>query len=417
MLRDRDPVDLPHEPGEAGATVGRPGRSPARLPAPATPSAQHVARDFRERTLLEQMINVALVGLLDWGIAMGTRAHGAGRATLVVGLVVASAGWLAWLVARHRMLPRLVAPCLVAVALGGGVVTAFDQLGTIYIGVAAMGAAIAFTPAGATGTTLSSLVALTVTASMLAQTVGVVVNGISGVIIGAALGFSRRQSLAAAARGAQAQVSEARAVAESARADLLDGRNHMARELHDVLAHTLSALSLRLEALDAVVQAQSGGASPPVAEQLEISKRLVRVGLEEARGAVCALRDDAPPLGTQLRALAAERAASFNVAGEESPVDPEVELALYRVAQEGLTNAAKHAAGAPVALSLEYQPNAIVVAIVDGGARHHSSGLSDSGGGYGITGMRERILPLGGCLEAGPHDAGWRVRAEVPVAR
>ena len=411
------PTDLPHGPGEPAATAGRPGGSPAPPPAPAEPGAQGVSSDFRERSLLEWMINVALVGLLDWGIAIGTRTHGADRVTLVAGLVVASAGWLAWLVARHRTLPRLVAPCLMAIAIGGGLVTAFGQLGMIYVGVAAMGATIAFAPAGAAGVALSGLVALAATAGMFAQPAGVVVNGISGMIVGGALGFSRRQSLAAAARAAQVQVSEARAVAESARADLLDGRNHMARELHDVLAHTLSALSLRLEALDAVVQAQPGGASPPVAEQLEVSKRLVRIGLDEARGAVRALRDGAPPLGTQLGALAAERAAPFDVAGEERPVGPDVGLALYRVAQEGLTNAAKHAAGAAVALSLEYRPATVVLAVVDGGGRHRSGALSDTGGGYGITGMRERILPLGGCLEAGPHGAGWRVRAEVPVPR
>ncbi|MHB8294552.1 MAG: sensor histidine kinase [Acidimicrobiales bacterium] len=411
------PTDLPHEPGEPAAPAGRPGGGPARPPALPEPGAQDVASDFRERSLLERVISVALVGLLDWGIAIGTRAHDAGRVTLVVGLVVASAGWLAWLAARHRTLPRLVAPCLVAMAIGGGVVTAFGSLGTIYVGVAAMGAAIAFAPAGAAGVALSGLVALAVTASVFAQPAGGVVNGISGVIVGSALGFSRRQSLAAAARAAEVQVSEARAVAESARADLLDGRNHMARELHDVLAHTLSALSLRLEALDAVVQAQPGGASPPVAEQLEISKRLVRSGLDEARGAVRALRDGAPPLGIQLSALAAERAAPFDVVGEERPIGPDVGLALYRVAQEGLTNAAKHAAGAAVALSLEYRPATVVLAVVDDGGRHRSGSLSGSGAGYGIAGMRERILPLGGCLEAGPHGAGWRVRAEVPVPR
>lgn len=407
------PTDLPHEPAEPAA----PGGSPACPPAPTGTGEQGIASDFRERSLLERVISVTMVGLLDWGIAVSSRAHGAGRVTLVAGLVVASAGWLAWLVARHRTLPRLVAPCLVAIAIGGGAVTAFDTLGTIYVGVAAMGAAIAFAPAGAAGVALSGLVALAVIAGVFAQPAGVVVNGISGVIVGGALGLSRRQSLAAAARAAQVQVSDARAVAESARADLLDGRNHMARELHDVLAHTLSALSLRLEALDAVVQAQPGGAPPPVAEQLEISKRLVRIGMGEARGAVHALRDGAPSLRTQLSALAAERAATFDVAGEERPVGPDVGLALYRVAQEGLTNAAKHAAGAVVTLSLEYRPATVVLAVVDDGGRHRSGTLSDSGGGYGITGMRERILPLGGCLEAGPHGAGWRVRAEIPVPR
>ena len=141
------------------------------------------------------------------------------------------------------------------------------------------------------------------------------------------------------------QVSEARADAERARAELLAGRNHLARELHDILAHTLSALSLQLEALDALIDV--GRPTPEVRAQPDSLRRLVREGLDEARGAVRALREDAPPLEEQLARLSGDRHASLSVVGVPRRLAPDVSLALYRVAQEALTNVAKHAAGAP----------------------------------------------------------------------
>ena len=213
------------------------------------------------------------------------------------------------------------------------------------------------------------------------------------------------------------QVSEARADAERARAELLAGRNHLARELHDILAHTLSALSLQLEALDALIEV-GPGPTPEVRAQLDGLRRLVREGLDDARGAVRALREDAPPLEEQLARLSGDRHASLSVEGVPRRLAPDVSLALYRVAQEALTNVAKHAPGAPTEVDLAFVDGQVRLAVRNGPSGHPSNGsgkLHRSGAGYGLQGIRERVLLLGGQVEAGPAGDGWQVEAEVPA--
>jgi signal transduction histidine kinase len=210
------------------------------------------------------------------------------------------------------------------------------------------------------------------------------------------------------------QVTEARADAERARAELLDGRNHLARELHDVLAHTLSALSLQLEALDVLVS--TGAPTDAVREQLDSTKRLVREGLDEARGAVRALREDAGPLEEQLARLAADRRAEVHVCGQPRTLSPDITLALYRVAQEALTNVVKHAPGQLAQIELGFADDRVSLSVSNlrsGSA--NGSPLKDSGGGYGLQGIKERVLLLGGRVEMGPTPKGWLVHAEVPA--
>lgn len=257
------------------------------------------------------------------------------------------------------------------------------------------------------------------------------------------IGISRREAQMRAVQDFEVDVARARADAETARADaetaraeLLAGRNHLARELHDVLAHTLSALSLQLEALDALMAAGTRP-EPAVLDQLERIKRLVREGLDEARGAVRALREDLPPLEERLRRLAADDRASLEVSGVGRPLTPEVSLALYRVAQEAVTNAIKHAPGAPISVQLDFGADRVRLSISDpgpvsrpagdtpaagpsiaggtGGATGMTFDLAASGGGYGLAGIRERVLLVGGTVEAGQDGPGWLVEATVPA--
>jgi len=233
------------------------------------------------------------------------------------------------------------------------------------------------------------------------------------------VGLSRRQSQERAAEAVLLSVERERADIEQARAELFADRNHLARELHDVLAHTLAALSLQLEALDVTVHASEHAVGPEIVQQVEQTKRLVREGLAEARNAVRALRDDLEPLPDQLAKLAATQQSAFAISGEARAVSAQVTLALYRAAQEGLTNAMKHAPGAATELELAFGPGCVTVTVTNGpsGADTATEGLAalaSSGSGYGLTGIEERLQTLGGSMEAGPSKEGWRLNAEVP---
>ena len=114
---------------------------------------------------------------------------------------------------------------------------------------------------------------------------GIALGGLAAILAGALIGISRRLTVERTEQAARTEVKTARAEVERGRAELLGERNHLAREIHDVLAHTLAALSLQLEAFATVVDGEPG-TSPAVREQLEKTRLLVHEGLNEARGAV-----------------------------------------------------------------------------------------------------------------------------------
>jgi signal transduction histidine kinase len=203
--------------------------------------------------------------------------------------------------------------------------------------------------------------------------------------------------------------------AEKAAAALAE-RTRLSREMHDVLAHTLSGLVLQLEAL--TIRAER--AADPLAGALARAYSLARDGLGEARQAIAALRGESVPGPQALPELVARHTAAtaapctLDVRGEPRPLAPEASLAVYRTVQEALTNVRKHAPGAPVRVRLDWQSGGAVVEVYDHGGRG-SGPLHDTGGGRGLTGLAERAALLGGRLEAGPADDGFRVRLEVPA--
>jgi signal transduction histidine kinase len=181
-----------------------------------------------------------------------------------------------------------------------------------------------------------------------------------------------------------------------------------------VLAHTLSALSLQLEAFDTVVESDRS-VGPAIHDQLQKTKKLVHEGLDEARSAVLALRENAAPLEDQLARLCAEQGATLTVAGVPRALAPRVALGLFRVTQEALTNVVKHAPGARTMVDLCFEPSSVSLQVDNDASSSLLSPLSETGGGYGLQGIAERLALLGGNVEAGPVGNGWRIAAEVPT--
>ena len=290
-------------------------------------------------------------------------------------------------------------------AAAGGALVPFAPLAVTFVGVAALGATIGWAMRTAGWVISAGLAAMLVSVPAAGHSLSVLSLGFGVALAGAAMGLSRRQSQEHAAQAVLLSMERERADIEQARAGLLADRNHLARELHDVLAHTLAALSLQLEALDVTVQAGAHGVVPEVVRQVERTKRLVREGLVEARNAVGALRDDLEPLPDQLAKLADDQQCSFVVAGEARALSLQVTVALYRAAQEGLTNAMKYAPGAATWIELTFEPEHVSLSVMNGPPpldvnAKDLGGLASSGSSYGLTGIQERLDMLGGSMEA-----------------
>lgn len=208
--------------------------------------------------------------------------------------------------------------------------------------------------------------------------------------------------------------AEARAAAEAE-------RGRISREMHDVLAHSLSALALQLES--ARLLARDRGTDPEVTSTLDAAHHVAAAGLDEARRAIAEARGEELPGPERLPALAeafeeqSGVAATFELCGEPRDLPPDARLAIYRTVQEALTNIRRHATPERVELKLEYTDQATVLAVEDHAARGAPApaALADAGGGYGLSGMRERAELLGGRLVAEPTADGFRVELRLPV--
>jgi signal transduction histidine kinase len=371
---------------------------------------------------LGRAFTVVALGFLAWGIT--TEAHlglGGSHLAALLLLIAACAGWLGWAALRSSERGRRPSAAITIsiMAAAGGALVPFAPLAATFVGVAALGATIGWAIRTAACVIAAGLAAMLVSVPATGHSLGILSLGFGVALAGAAMGLSRRQSQERAAQGVLLSVERERADIEQARAELFADRNHLARELHDVLAHTLAALSIQLEALDVTVHASEHSVDPEIVQQVERTKRLVREGLAEARNAVRALRDDLEPLPDQLAKLAADQQSEFAVSGEARAVSPQVTIALYRAAQEGLTNAMKHAPGAATGVELSFGPGCVTLTVTNGPsgsdtATENEVPLASSGSSYGLRGIEERLQTLGGAMEAGPSKEGWRLNAEVP---
>ena len=215
-----------------------------------------------------------------------------------------------------------------------------------------------------------------------------------------------------------AQLEDAREA--EAEAAALAERTRIAQDLHDVLAQTLSGLAIQVQA--ARLMARRDKAGQELRELLDRAGKLVKDGLGEARRAVGVLRGDRLPSLERLPELVEryrtdlELDVTMTVSGTQRALPPEAGLALYRGAQEALTNAARYARGARTTVTLCYEPQATVLTVED---RREGTGPAPAalvgGSGLGLTGMRERLDAVGGNASAGPTPHGWTVRMELPA--
>jgi signal transduction histidine kinase len=215
----------------------------------------------------------------------------------------------------------------------------------------------------------------------------------------------------------QRRESEARAAAA-----IVEERAQIARDLHDVIAHSLGVVVVQMQAAESVMDSDPGKARAA----LQVAAAVGREALDDMHRMVGVMRSggdrraaqptlaDLPALVEQTRK--AGLAAELHVEGEQdrTVLPAGIEVAAYRIVQEALTNAARHAAGARADVRVVHRSDGLELEVTDSGGRARTL----AGGGFGIDGMRERAAMYGGTLDAAPRpEGGFRVRAWLPAGR
>jgi signal transduction histidine kinase len=374
----------------------------------------------------------------------------AAAAVQIAGYCLLGVALLAWTLldlhptaARHR--GRTFPLILGVMAIATGFAAGAGQGGSSLVAfgfVAAMAAGSDISLAGALAVTGAGVLATEISGLAFSGSYGVLLGLPALVAAGLVVGRNRSTYRIQAEQSVALLTQREQLQSEQRRADLLDERARIAREIHDVLAHSLGALGIQIQAARAVLTDR--GDIRGADEILATAQRIAAAGLEETRQAVHALRVDTLPLDKELARASQTHgqrygvAATFDIGGVPEPLPPDATITLLRIAQESLVNAAKHAAGQPVAIRLDYRDDDVRLTIRNDlapsaetpPAKAPSSGVRGTGtagagpatvntvnGGYGLTGMRERLRLLNGTLQAGRSDSQWVVTAEAPRTR
>lgn len=360
----------------------------------------------------------ALVGVLTFVTQPpgATAVHAQFIGYLVAGVALVTGTVLGALRPGSRALPALTTVVSVAGGFTAGAGQHENNCAILITAMAAAGAAYYFSPRVAwtvLGTGIAAFEAnvliyqdsMAQFSAFLTQPLGPV----SGLFFGMLL------------RSRRVQAEQSRALlAEQHRADVLGERTRIAREIHDVLAHSLGALGIQIQAARLVLHKDADQAS----DLLAAAQQMAAEGLVETRRAVQALRTDTLPLDEELALITDTHAqryhvpVSYDTGGVLAALPPDATVALLRIAQEALVNAAKHAAGQPVAVRLDYGDADVRLTVRNdlppGADTRQPADVSTVNGGYGLTGMHERLRLLNGTLEAGRRDGQWIVTAELP---
>jgi signal transduction histidine kinase len=366
---------------------------------------------------------------------------------ITVTLVVCAVAWLVWLRADCRFAVMVTALSVMAVA--GGTLAGLSPFSTaIAVGCVVTSSAGVRLSTEASLTITAATVAAFLIAGFTASAPAETLAGYPAALIGLwAFGLTRRAYLLRAEEAEEALEQARRAHAAENQAAALAERARIAREIHDVLAHSLAAVSVNLQAAEGLLgelPADSRGSE--VVKAMECIERAVaftRDGMTEARRAILALREGsdadggqaaapggAAPTGgpaptrlvAELRKLTDDFRADgdavidLELIGEPRPVGAEAALTAYRTAQEALTNARKHAPGQPVTIGLTFASAQLEVRVVNPLPASDAAGpLAQAGAGYGLTGLRERAALAGGTLTAGAEDGQWSVHLRIPA--
>lgn len=362
----------------------------------------------RERSLIR--LAVVMAGITWYVYAMFHVAHRPGfgaRGTdlaYTAGVLVSVGAFAAGVVLRRRCLPY--GDVLYAVAAAATAVVhllAPHRQATAMLFVVSGFAAAAYPVRRSAPTVLTSATAIALGVAVRGRPVTELLSVIG--LLGMAAGVRAARTREAARRTEQRNL-------------VLAERARIAREIHDILAHSLSAQLVHLEGARLLI---ASGRTDEALDRVERARGLARSGLEETRRALATLRGDIPPIDEVLRELAGEHRTlgdarcELTITGRPRELEVKSGLAVIRTAQEALTNARKHAPGADVAVELRYLDDRCELEVTDSGRTGDPGPLESLGGGYGLIGMRERAELIGGTLEAGPDGKGFRVLLRVPL--
>ncbi len=342
-------------------------------------------------------------------------AHG-GSAAGIAELTIAAAAMIGWWAGERLSEPwagRSLLACLTVItAVGGFAATSHHDTSVLALAIVSMGAAGIDLPLmGVVVAFLAGVLAIEIGAVSYGDADLGTVLGYPALLAGlAVLGRYRRAYRIQAEQAEELLAETRRAQFEAERAAALTERSRIAREIHDVLAHSLGALGIQLQAAEVMLSERHD--VDRALRSLAGARRLVEEGLTETRRAVQALRTDAPPLPAALAALV-DRPGALTVSGEPYALSPAAGLALLRVAQEATTNAVKHAAGQPATIALEYGEGGVELRVENPLPDNVAVEHPDSAGGYGLAGMHERLRLIDGELRAGPVGERWLVQARV----
>jgi len=397
---------MPDRKREAGTPGSRDATAPGRRPG-----------ELRRLVPVAGLATAAVVVIssVDAGLPAGRTA----AVAVVVLTVLALALWCAALL-RVITGTRHLAAALVGAGLAGAALDVLRPSGPgfvlAYMAMAGLGLGLPRRPALTCGAVVvaAAAAAEAVTGEHPVSAALTLAAGAGALFLATALAAASRDAHAQA-EALLAQQAATRAAREEAA--VLGERQRLARELHDVLAHTLSGLAVQLEG--ARLLAERTGADPRLADQVANAQRLARDGMTSAKRAVATLRGEQLPGPAQLPALVEQTRLSglpvtFAVTGRPRPLPAESGLAVYRAVQEALTNTAKYAGrGATATVVLSWTDTSLTAEITDVGGDRIAAGLPS--GGYGLAGLAERAALAGGRLDAGPTDDGWRVALTMPI--